>query len=348
MKTVTIRHVAAEAGVSIQTVSRVMNSGPNVSEAVRARVMAAVDKLHYAPNMAARRMGGNKSDLIVALNDRMRTLDNWRSGRGNDWVDQMLFGAMQACEAHGYRMMLELLDAEAPGVERRVGAVLASFRPDGVILTPPHSDNPQIAALLEARSVPFARLGASEAPSGFNVCMDEREAARTATGHLIGLGHRRIGFVAGSPLYAISRARLDGYRQALAEAGVAVDQALVAQGDFTFESGLAAAEALLGLAEPPTGVVASNDEMALAVLHIARRDGVAIPERLSLVSFDDTPSERFAAPPLTAIRQPIAAMAGKAAELLITRRQPEGPDDRRHVLPFELVVRESTARPAAG
>src|SRR4051812_24966201 len=109
MRNVTIRHVAAEAGVSIQTVSRVMNNGANVSEAVRARVMAAVAKLHYTPNIAARRMGGNKSYLIVALNDRVRTLDNWRSGRGNDWVDQMLFGAMQAAEAHGYHVLFELV-----------------------------------------------------------------------------------------------------------------------------------------------------------------------------------------------------------------------------------------------
>lgn len=347
MKNVTIRHVAAEAGVSIQTVSRVMNGGPNVSEAVRERVMAAVAKLDYVPNMAARRMGGTKSWLIVAFNDRARTLENWRSGRGNDWVDQMLLGAMLECEKHGYHLLLELVETDDPSrLEGRIASVLSSLRPDGVILTPPHSHSPEIAELLVRRGVPFVRLGLSETPFGLNVGMDDQGAARTAAEHLIGLGHRRIGFIAGSPRYAVSRARMEGFREAMAGAGLPVADALVRQGDFTFESGLGAAETLLGLDQPPTAIIASNDEMALAVLHIAKQNGVAVPERLSLVSFDDSPAVRFSVPPLTAIRQPIAAMAGKAAELLI---QPPPGEDRRareHLLPFELEVRGSTAPPA--
>jgi LacI family transcriptional regulator len=173
--------------------------------------------------------------------------------------------------------------------------------------------------------------------------MDDRGAARVATEHLIGLGHRRIGFITGSDEYALSGARLEGYRSALRDAGLPTDPELVGRGDFSFASGRAAAEALCSLAEPVTAILASNDQMSLATLHVAKSRGLAVPADLSIVSFDDTPVVRFAVPPLTAINQPIAAMTARAAELLIQANAgadpPEGPD----VLPFELVVRGSTA-----
>ncbi|ADL01072.1 LacI family DNA-binding transcriptional regulator [Brevundimonas subvibrioides] len=342
MSKVTIRHVAAAAGVAVKTVSRVMNGEPNVTQDLQDRVNKAVDALGYVPSMAARRMGGSRSYLLVALNDRENTINNWRSGRGNDWIDQMLHGAMLTCEAHGYRMLFELVEAGSPDLDRKVVAILSALQPDGIILTPPHSQNLALVEMLTRRNVPVVRMGVAGEGVGFGVFMDDRAAAAEATRHLLQLGHRRIGFIAGSPRFEASRQRLDGYRDALTEAGVTIDEDLIAPGDFTFESGVAAAGTLLARDDRPTAILASNDEMALATLHVASRLRIRVPD-LSLVSFDDTPGVRLSVPGLTSIRQPISEMAAKAAALLIgVSRTGEGaPSD--HLLPFALEVRGSTA-----
>ena len=209
-RAVTIKDVAAEAGVSLQTVSRVINNGPNVRDEVKARVNAAIAKLGYTPSLAARRMGGSRSYLLLALNDRDRTIEGWASGQGTDWVDQMLMGGMLECAKRGYRMIFELVDTHSSHVEREVAGALDALNPDGVILTPPHSDNPQITNLLEKRGLPFARIGSQTQGAGFAIAMDDAEAARVATGHLADRGHRRVAFISGSDEYALSAARLEG------------------------------------------------------------------------------------------------------------------------------------------
>lgn len=339
---VTIKHVAAEAGVSLQTVSRVINNEPNVRPVVQERVHAAVAKLGYVPSLAARRMGGSRSYLILALNDRDRTIDGWRSGEGTDWVDQMLLGGMLKCAEHGYRMIFELVDTHNAHVEREIMGALSSLCPDGVILTPPHGDNSIITDLLVQQRVPFARIGSVGEGAGYSISMDDARAAEVATQHLIALGHRRIGFVTGSNEYALSGARLEGWRAAMAAAGLAAGDELVGRGDFTFEFGMDAANALIGLDDPVTALVASNDQMALAALHVAEARGLRVPDDLSIISFDNTPVARFSVPPLTAIAQPIAAMTARAAELLIDAKAGKADPENASVLPFELVVRAST------
>lgn len=339
---VTIKHVAAEAGVSLQTVSRVINSEPNVRVVVQDRVKAAIRKLGYVPSLAARRMGGSRSYLILALNDRDATIEAWASGQGTDWIDQMLYGGMLKCAEAGYRMIFELIDTHSAHVGREVAAALSSLRPDGVILTPPHSDNPAITALLVDQGVPFARLGSDAAGAGFAIAMDERTAAGTATNHLLDLGHRRIGFIVGSHDYALSGARLEGYRRALTARGLPDGDDLVVDSDFGFESGLAAMRTLLQLSEPVTAVIASSDQVALAVLRMAGERELAVPSDLSVISFYDTPVVRHSVPPMTAIVQPIAAMTARAADLLIRLKSGADTLPPTHVLPFEFVVRAST------
>lgn len=343
---VTIRHVAAEAGVSLQTVSRVINNEPNVRDVVRGRVTDAVAKLGYVPSLAARRMAGSRSYLILAFNDRDRTIEAWKLGEGSDWIDQMLYGGMLKCAERGYRMIFELVDTHAAHVEREILAALTSLRPDGVILTPPHSDNTAITELLTAQNMPFARIGSDEIGPGFAIGMDEAAAAEAATVHLLDLGHARIGFISGSPEYKLSGARLEGYKRAVAARGLALDADLMRTGDFGFASGERAMEALCRLAEPVTAVIASSDQMALAVLHVAHREGVRVPEDLSLISFDDTPVVKLSVPPLTAITQPIAPMTATAADLLIRAASGEDIGEGAHVLPFALTVRRSTVPPA--
>jgi LacI family transcriptional regulator len=175
--------------------------------------------------------------------------------------------------------------------------------------------------------------------------MDEAGAAAAATEQLLTLGHQRIGFITGSDQYALSHVRAQAYRDAMQAGGQAVDPELIARGDFTFASGVAATKRLLALPDPPTAIVASSDQMSLAALQVARQAGLDVPRDLSLVSFDDTPIVKFSVPPLTAIRQPIAEMTACAAVQLIRAANGEPVDDKPSLLPFQLIVRGSTAPP---
>jgi LacI family transcriptional regulator len=340
---VTIKHVAADAGVSLQTVSRVMNNEPNVRPAMKERVQASIDKLGYVPSIAAQRMSGSRSYLILAINDRERTIADWRTRQGTDWVDQMLLGGMLKCAEYGYRMIFELVDTHNDHVERELSATIAALQPDGVILTPPHSENPLITGFLAKRKIPFARIGSITPGPGIAMTMDDEGSARRATEHLIALGHRRIGFIAGSDEYDLSNWRTCGWREAMNAAGIAQD-GLCAKGDFSYDSGVAATNSLLDLGAPPTAIIASNDQMTLAALDTANKRGLKVPEDLSLISFDNTPVVRFTMPQLTAIDQPIAATFSKAVELLITKgdsivlHQPV-------VTEGSLIQRESTSSP---
>lgn len=313
---VTIKHVAKDAGVSLQTVSRVINKEPNVRPAMQARVQASIDKLGYVPSIAAQRMSGSRSYLIMAINDRARTIADWRERRGTDWVDQMLLGGMLTCAQHGYRMIVELIDTHSDHVERELNAALAALQPDGVILTPPHSENPLITGLLEREKIPFARIGSIEPGAGVRLTMDDERCARIATERLIAAGHERIGMIAGSPDYNLSSWRVEGWRKAMEAAGLAT-QGLCEWGDFGFDSGAAAARKLLTRATPASAIIASSEQMALAVLEVAGELAIEIPQDLSLISFDNTPVMRLSKPPITAIDQPIAATISRATELLI-------------------------------
>jgi len=314
---VTIKHVAADAGVSLQTVSRVINNEPNVRPAMQERVQASIDKLGYVPSIAAQRMSGSRSYLILAINDRDRTIADWQARQGNDWVDQMLLGGMLKCAEFGYRMIFELVDTHSDHVERELGATIAALQPDGVILTPPHSENEQITGLLVERRIPFARIGSIQPGPGIAMTMGDEGSAASATQHLIGLGHRRIGFIAGSEEYSLSDWRISGWQQTMLNAGL-VSEGLCVRGDFSYASGVAAAHALLDLPDPPTAIIASNDQMTLAALDTAVSRGLRVPQDLSLISFDNSPVVRFTDPQLTAIDQPVAATFAKAVELLIT------------------------------
>ncbi|QZD93475.1 LacI family transcriptional regulator [Qipengyuania xiapuensis] len=341
-QSVTIKHVAADAGVSLQTVSRVINNEPNVRPAMKERVQASIDKLGYVPSIAAQRMSGSRSYIILALNDRDLTIADWKAREGRDWVDQMLLGGMETCAAHGYRMLIELVDTHNDHVERELGAAIAALQPDGVILTPPHSENSLITGLLADRGIPFARIGTTQPGPGFAITMGDTHNARLATDHLIELGHERIGFIAGPADFSLSDRRIHGWKAGMDDAELPTE-GLCERGDFGFESGTHAAKKLLELDNPPTAIIASSDQMTLATLEVARKRGLDVPKDLSLVSFDNSPIVRFTQPPLTAVDQPIAATTSRAVELLIEARRKAPPEGVISVF-GELVVRGSTAR----
>jgi LacI family transcriptional regulator len=331
---VTIKDVSREAGVSIKTVSRVLNNEKYVGAETRARVTAVVERLHFRPSSAARMLAGRRSFQIALICDNPSPY----------YVYEMQSGIRDRCEEAGVRMIAQPYDRQSQRLLADIESLIDSTQIDGLILTPPASDDPAVLALLAARAVPFVRVSPGrDAPPSPATFIDNRRAAREMTCHLIGLGHRRIAFITGDPGFATSAQRLAGYRDALAAADVAVDDALIQPGDYGFASGAAAAAALLALADPPSAIFAANDEMAAGALSVAHQHGVKVPGALSIAGFDDTPIASMVWPPLTTIRQPTRAMAYQAANLLLAADAGGGAQQLE--LGFELVVRGSTAPP---
>ncbi|MEL7198783.1 MAG: LacI family DNA-binding transcriptional regulator [Pseudomonadota bacterium] len=339
-KSVTIREVAQDAGVSLQTVSRVINDGPNVRPQMRDKVRASIERLGYVPSIAAQRMSGTRSYIILALNDRERTLADWRERQGTDWVDQMLLGGILTCSKHGYRMMVELVDTHDDQVERELDGAIAALQPDGVILTPPHSENPLITGLLERREIPFARIGSNKKAAGIPLTMGDEGAAFLATERLIELGHKQIGIISGPEQYSLSGWRVDGWQHAMESHGLSAE-GLNARGDFSYQSGTQAARALLDRNPALTAIIGSSDQMTLAALEVARDRGMHVPRDLSLISFDNTPIVRFSQPPLSAVDQPIAETVSIAVERLINLKGIPSSGDVIDVR-ADLVMRAST------
>jgi LacI family transcriptional regulator len=338
-QTITIYDVAREAGVSTKTVSRVLNGEPHVREALRERVTATAASLGYRPNASARALAGSRSYLLSLY------FDNPSPG----YVSQVEYGALRACRNSGYHLIVEELSG--PDVGRRVADLLSTVRTDGVILTPPLSDNAEVIAALQAHGTPYARI--APAPSqgadpAARVFMDDWRGAYEMTAHLQDLGHRDIAFIAGPSNHAAAARRYDGWLAAMRQRGLdpILDPALgrLRHGDFSFRSGLEQGEALLSAASRPTAVFAANDDMALGVMAVAHRLHLDVPEDLSIVGFDDSPSAQVVWPQLTTVRQPVAEMATTAAEMLIGPRGEAWPGAARQ-LDFSLVVRGSAGPP---
>jgi LacI family transcriptional regulator len=287
-------------------------------------------------------MSGSRSYLILAINDRDRTIADWTKRQGTDWIDQMLLGGMLKCAEYGYRMIFELVDTHSDHVERELLSAIVALQPDGIILTPPHSDNQQIVALLAQQKIPFVRIGSIQEGAGIPVSMDDEGSARKATQYLIDRGHEKIGFISGSSEYALSSWRINGWQATMAKAGLPTE-GLMESGDFSYASGEIAARKLLNSKYRPTAIIASNDQMALASLQVARAMGLSVPNDLSLISFDNTPLVHFTQPPLTAIDQPIAATTSKAVELIIDAQTGNEAPASLTVISASLFERESVA-----
>lgn len=326
----TIKDVSRLSGVSIKTVSRVLNKERYVGAETRAKVEAAVTALNFRPSLAARSLAGKRSFQIALICDNPSPY----------YVYDMQSGIRDRCVAAGVRMIAQPYDRASPTLLDDIENLVDATHVDGLILTPPASDYPQVLDLLAKRGVRFVRVSPGSAVElASSTGIDNAGAAAAMTAHLLALGHRRIGFIAGHPSYATSDQRLWGYATALGEAGVPFDPALVREGRYDFASGAVAGAALLALGNPPSAIFASSDEMAAGALSVAHRRGMMVPRDLSVAGFDDTALARYVWPPLTTIRQPTRELAYQAADLLLTPA--DAPVEWRE-LPFELVVREST------
>ncbi len=332
----TIIDVARQAGVSIKTVSRVMNKEPMVHADTRARVQEAVAALNYRPQLSARSLAGARSFLIGLL----------YYDPSAAFVAGVQQGATLGCREAGRHLVVESLQ-EGADVRAQIESMLAALRPDGMILTPPLCDNPVIIDTLRASRTPCVLISPGGEDHGMAaVCMDDALAAEELTNLLISLGHVSIAFVEGDQSASVRRRH--GYERALKAHGLAVDPSLVVPGTFQFESGVAAAHRLFALPRPPTALFAANDDMALGVLTAAQRLGIAVPGDLAIVGFDDSRAATLVWPELTTVRQPLAEMAMAAVDMLLSgaaRPEPSSAPPLR-VLPHRVIVRGSTAAPA--
>lgn len=333
----TIGIVARHAGVSPMTVSRVINGKKNVSTATRKNVESAIADLGYTSNEAARNLASANQIYIAML-----------YSKPGAFISEFLFGGFEQARKTNAQVIIEKCDDEedAEQVVRR----LISTGIDGVVLPPPLGDSDRVLDVLEAHDIPTVVV--SSGPLRDNVSavgVDNYEAARTMTRHIISLGHRRIGFVIGHPNQYANERRLAGYRDAMREARLDVPDELEIQGHCTYRSGLAAAEHLIGLDDAPTAIFASNDDMASATVAIAHMRGLDVPGDLTVCGFDDTSIAVTIWPELTTIHQPIVDMSREAAVLLLQKidaqRSGKNQISRHVLLDFTLIRRQSDASP---
>jgi LacI family transcriptional regulator len=328
--------VAAAAGVSIKTVSRVINGQPNVRADVKRRVEEAIAALNYHPNVFARGLVRQRSHLIGLVYENPSP----------SYVVELQRGVLHGLEDSSYRLVVMPVGS----VATHAGDIVTRLRAaalDGVVLAPPAGDHPGVlrdlanAGIACARIAPTRMLEATPA-----ITIDDTVAAEAIADHLLALGHRRIGIIAGDPNHASSHARMEGYRRALDRGDVRIRECDVATGYYTRAGGEEAGRTLLGRADGLTALLVQNDDMAVGVLGIARDMGLRLPEQLSIVGFDDSEAASICWPRLTTVRQPVFAMAATAATMVIAQLEdmPVGSSiGYRH----EIVIRESTAAPAS-
>lgn len=335
---VTIRDVARHAGVSPMTVSRVVNGESNVRELTRAKVAASIRALNYSPNLAARSLA-SADEIRVAL---------LYSNPSSAYLSEFLVGSLEQSSQSGCQLLIEKCDG--PKSEQAAIEKLLAAGADGVILPPPLCDSETALKALAGGGTPVVAVATGRQSDDLAaVRIDDFAAAHTMTRYLLGLGHRDIALIKGHPNQTASLERENGYRAAMAEAGVAVSEDHVVQGYFTYRSGLDAAVELLNSTPCPTAVFACNDDMAAATVAAAHRLGLDVPRDLTVAGFDDTALATTVWPNLTTVRQPIADMARAAVSLLIEqirRRRSGQPQEVAHrLLKFTLIKRDSTATP---
>jgi len=334
---VTILDVARLAGVSPMTVSRVVNDQKYVGEAMREKVMAAVTELNYQPNLAGRSLRSSSTSRVGLL----------YSNPSASYLNQFLVGALQQSSASGGQLILE----RCGGLKSQQAAVekLLANGVDGVILPPPLCDSPATLAMLDAEGVPVVAVATGQPVTGVSaVRIDDYQGACAMTQYLLKLGHQRVGFIRGDRRHTPALQREQAFLDTMKRAGIETPEALMADGSFTYRSGLSAAQQLLTLQERPTAIFSSNDDMAAATLAVAHGLGLKIPEDLSVVGFDDTPIATTVWPELTTIHQPVSAMGRAAVSLAleeIRRHRTGQPKAATHeVMKFQLVRRDSAGK----
>jgi LacI family repressor for deo operon, udp, cdd, tsx, nupC, and nupG len=327
---VTIREVAARAGVSHQTVSRVINDSERVNPETRARVEAAIQELGFQPNAIARFMAQGRTRTFACFSPNL-----------TDYTFAAIIdGAETEARRHGYFLMSASAPDEA-AFSTLVKQLVTSHRTEGLLIINPYADSRH---RLLPKNVPVVFAGARpRTESAESVSLDDEAAGEAATQHLINLGHQRIALLSGPLIEDCSQDRLTGYRAALAKAGFPFNPELILEGDWSASSGYRAAQSLMERGLPFTALFAENDRMAIGAIRALREGGRRVPEDISVIGFDDMPLASYFDPPLTTVRQDLFTMGREAAQLLM--RAVEQPDHSNQHLRMsgEIIIRSSTA-----
>lgn len=343
----TIKDVARRAGVSVATVSRVMNGTAPVLAQTRERILTAARELHFTPNASARSLSTRRTTALgVVLPDLH-----------GEFFSELLRGLDRVAQQHGRHLLVSSSHHDPHGIAVALRAMHG--RVDGLIVMAPDVPANALAESLP-RNLPTVlvncaeRSDTDEGPARIRMLgVDNVGGAMAMVRHLASLGHRRIGFVAGASDNADARERLIGYERAMAELGLEAPSGYRVGGDFSEESGWRAAQSLLDASPRPTAIVAANDMMALGALRAARERGLVVPADISVAGFDDIPTARYVTPPLTTVRVDVESLGAHAATLLLALMTTTdgdaspSPRTRREVLPGVLVTRDSCGPPPA-
>ena len=349
---VTIEDVAKVASVSRQTVSRVINRRTNVKETVRERVEAAIAQLGYVPNVAARRMGGARSYLVLAVIQRGAGAAGAGARTGRLPLDAMLLAGLDTCTPAGYHILFEQLEADPGESLAQLNRALTALSPDGVILTPPLEERCDLREAVIARNIALECLGERLEFGKPVPGIDDSALGEAATKHLLDLGHRQIGFVTGSADPRRSERRVSGYRRLMAQKGSRAHRHFTADGRLGFADALALAKSWLVPTIRPTAIIAETEEVALAILNVAKELKIAVPQDLSILSLEERASLTRATPPISALYQPYERLFREGCEKLIARAEKtetpppgsaKGTKDNADS-PFELLERKSIAK----
>lgn len=328
---VTIRQVAKLAGVSVATVSYVLNNDPRVAPATRERVLAAVRALDYHPSSVARGLARRQTDTVGLVLPAARSVSD-------PFLLEFISGVGDAAQAHG----LSLLLVPAPPPADPVPAAVLRRQVDGVILqeSEPHDRRVEV---LRRRGIPFVLFGRCLDDEGVHwIDVDNAAGSRAAVLHLAERGHRRIAYIGAPRRYMFAQFREQGYWEGLQAAGLVPDAGLVVEGDLTQEGGYAAARHLLQQDPRPTAILAANDLMAIGVLRAAREAGLRVPSDLAVVGYDGTPLSAATDPPLTTVRQPGHSIGVRALAMLVQVIRGDASEPLRELVQPTLVVRQST------
>ena len=323
----TIREVAAQAGVSVATVSKVINGRYGVAADTMARVNAVINDLGYQASLVAQSLRNHRTNVIGIL---VADLEPFSA--------ELLKGAADAIRGSGFEMVVYSAGGLADdhvGWERRYLSRLSGTLIDGAVLVTPTVVDVNYGAPIVAID---PHTGQSELPT---IDSDNLRGGQLATAHLLGLGHRRIAMLSGRPDLESSRLREQGYRQAMAAAGVPVSEDLVLVGGYDAQASAECTRTLLTSADPPTAIFAANDVSAIAAIQAAVGLGLRVPADLSVVGFDNIPESALCAPPLTTVNQPIRQMGERSIQLLLRLMRGDHVEDTHITLQTDLVVRQS-------
>ncbi|HOJ09543.1 MAG TPA: LacI family DNA-binding transcriptional regulator [Clostridiales bacterium] len=331
----TIQDVAQKAGVSVATVSRVINNSPAVSEKARNNVMQAIEELDYRPNLLGRNLRRTETRLILVLLPSI----------SNPFYSKVVKGIESVARENGYNILLCNTDSQLE-TEKAYLKLLKSRLSDGVIFMAPELDREELSAIGRSFSVVQCCEYKEDAQVS-HVSIDNFSAAYRAVQYLIGLGHKKIGMITCNNNFISTIQRNAGYKKAIEDVGLVYDTSLIKQGNYSFKSGIRAGrQFLLKKDNIPTAVFAISDSMAIGAIRCFREKGLKVPEDISIIGFDDITYASMCEPMLTTISQPQFELGCEAMELLLMQMRGEVIEPRSIFLDYELIIRESTGKPS--